>query len=93
MRLDVEAAHDREPANPLHDSLYAYYTFRNRFLYIRKHGAWARGPLTIGWAGLGLLLGLRARLQGRPQAARALRLGLRDGLNGRFGNRNDAFLS
>ena len=93
VRLDVEARHRREPSAPLRETLYAYYTLRNRFLYIRKHFTWQRVPLTVLWSGLGLLLGLRARLQGRPRTGRAIGLALRDGLRGRFGDRNSEFLS
>ncbi len=78
--------------SPARDTLYRYYTLRNRFLYRRQ---WYRGPagaaLDAGWTVVGLAMAARALAAGRPAAARAAWLALRDGLGGRFGNRNAAF--
>jgi hypothetical protein len=74
----------------LRDTLYRYYNLRNRFLFIRRHEP-ARRRLFGFWLGCGAAMAARAILCGRPAAARAVLLALRDGLAGRFGNRNDLF--
>jgi GT2 family glycosyltransferase len=76
------------------NALYAYYSFRNRFLFIRKHfplptaiALQARWSARIAAAIAGAALARNA-----PQA-RALALAWRDGLAGRWGNRNRLFIA
>ncbi len=88
----AEAEHRVDAANPLRETIYAYYTLRNRFLYLRKHYPVRRFVIAPAWLAIGTAMMLRARLQARPDQARALRLALADGLAGRFGNRNHLFL-
>lgn len=72
-------------------TLYRYYTLRNRFLYIRKFYPSRRALFACGWSAVGLAMAARSLIQGRPVEARAAWRALRDGLAGRFGNRNAAF--
>lgn len=73
-------------------TLYRYYTLRNRFLYIRKYYApQGRALFASFWSIAGLAMAARLLVQGRFAEARAALLALRDGLSGRFGNRNELF--
>ncbi|MFH1969641.1 MAG: glycosyltransferase family 2 protein [Verrucomicrobiota bacterium] len=87
-----------EPGAGARSTLYRYYTLRNRFLYIRKfHPArsgiypW-RALFACGWSAVALAMAARLLIQGRPVEARAAWRALRDGLAGRFGNRNELFM-
>ncbi|NCD34219.1 MAG: glycosyltransferase family 2 protein [Spartobacteria bacterium] len=79
---------------PLRNALYAYYSFRNRFLYIRKHVGTLLIPIFyMYWTGLILLMVIRAVLNRNRAQARALILAWCDGVRGRWGNRNRLFIS
>lgn len=84
------AAHEPEDG-AVRATLYRYYTLRNRFLFVRKHEPAARRRLFAFWIGCGALMAAIACLRGHPAQARAAWLALRDGLAGRFGNRNELF--
>jgi hypothetical protein len=88
---DASARHTPDAASPLRETLYAYYTLRNRFLYVRKHGGTRRTSQSARWTALGLTMIALALARGRTAKARALAWALRDGLRGRFGNRHDRF--
>lgn len=75
----------------LRATLYLYYTLRNRFLFVRKHEPGNIRRLFAFWLGVGALMAALALLRGRPAQARAAWLALRDGLAGRYGNRNELF--
>lgn len=86
------------PGGGARSTLYRYYTLRNRFLYIRKfYPAWSginpsrRALFACLWSIVGLVMASRSLIQGRPAEARAAWCALRDGLTGRFGNRNALF--
>ena len=88
-----------EPGGGARSTLYRYYTLRNRFLYIRKFHPARSGIypsrcalFACGWSAVGLAMASRALALGRPAEARAAWHALRDGLAGRFGNRNALFL-
>lgn len=85
------ATHEQE-AGAIRATLYRYYTLRNRFLFVRKHEPACRWRLFVFWLGCGALMAAFAFVRGHPAQARAAWLGLRDGLAGRFGNRNELFL-
>ncbi len=72
-------------------ALHPYYISRNRFLFMKKHTP-RNAALFLFWIGYSLLLSLKAGLTGQPVTARAVWLGLRDGLRGAGGNRNHYFL-
>ncbi|MDP2989467.1 MAG: hypothetical protein Q8O57_02750, partial [Kiritimatiellota bacterium] len=81
-----------EPGGGARSTLYRYYTLRNRFLYIRKFHPSRRTLFACLWSAVGLAMVARSLIQGRPAEARAAWRALRDGLVGRFGNRNELFL-
>lgn len=89
----ARALHALSRSSDLRGTLYTYYIIRNRFLFIRRfYGAWA--VLLYGfWALYSLALSLRVRLAGDPDTACSVRLGLLDGLRGRFGGQNERVLS
>ncbi len=79
------------PGGEARSTLYRYYTLRNRFLYIRKFYKSQRALYTVLWSAVGLVMAARSLAVGHPAKARAAWHALRDGLAGRFGNRNDLF--
>ena len=80
------------PGGGARSTLYRYYTLRNRFLYSRKFYPSRRALFACGWSAVGLAMAARSLIQGRPVEARAAWRALRDGLAGRFGNRNALFM-
>jgi GT2 family glycosyltransferase len=82
----------RRPSN-LRETLYIYYFIRNRFIYIRRFYKSLGIPLTCFWGFYSLALSLKLQVQGNPATARAVRLGLVDGLHGRFGGQNERVLA
>jgi hypothetical protein len=89
----ARAFHNLERSSALRSTLYTYYSIRNRFLYIRKFYRLGGWPLSGAWALYSLLLALKLRLQGSPASARAVSLGLADGLRGRWGGQNARVLA
>ncbi len=89
----ARAFHFLGRSSDLREILHAYYIVRNRFLFIRKFRPVQRIWLYGFWILYGLGMSLKARLQGKSAHARAVRLGLLDGLRGRFGGRNNYVLS
>jgi len=89
----ARAFHFLSHSSGLRETLHIYYAFRNRFLFIRKFHSNGKIPLYTFWALYGLGMSLKARLCGKPAKARAIRLGLLDGLQGRFGGQNERVLS
>jgi len=89
----AQAFHSLSRSSDLRETLHAYYTFRNRFLFILKFRHAQRVPLYSFWVLYGLGVSTKAQLQGKSVKARAVRLGLLDGLHGRFGGQNERILS
>lgn len=88
----ARAFHALSRSSDLRETLHAYYIIRNRFLYIRKFYP-KQAILFYGfWTLYSLALSLKVRLSGKPAAARAVWLGLLDGLRGRFGGQNERVL-
>lgn len=79
------------PGGAARSTLYRYYTLRNRFLYIRKFNRSQRALYTGLWSAIGLAMAARSLAVSQPAEARAAWHALRDGLTGRFGNRNGLF--
>jgi GT2 family glycosyltransferase len=93
--VDLEAAarHDTcDTSQQLRDTLYVYYSLRNRFLYANKHYSSERLKYLARWSGLCLVELGRALATGRWRKARAILLAVAHGSTGRFGNRNAALL-
>jgi GT2 family glycosyltransferase len=89
----ARAFHNLSRSSNLRDILHAYYIIRNRFLLIRKfHRNW-RALFYAFWALYSLALSLKVQLDGKLATARAIRLGLLDGLRGRFGGQNERVLA
>ncbi len=91
--LEVEAGHDPTgtPAQ-LRDTLYTYYSLRNRFHYARKHYPTEKVRYGLVWTRIGVAAFVRA-LQHRQMAkARAIALALAHAHINRLGNQNAKFL-
>lgn len=91
--LECQAEHIPDLDSSARESVYNYYILRNRFLFIRKHFRHTRYFWYLRWIVGGTLQIILAIMSGRRKRTRALWFGLRDGVIGRFGNRNDLFLS
>ncbi len=89
----ARATHALHRSSHLRDTLYVYYIIRNRFLFIRKFYRYARLPLYIVWALYSLAVAMRVWLKGKADMARAVLVGLWDGLRGQFGGQNERVLS
>ena len=89
----ARAFHNLSRSSDLRSTLHTYYIIRNRFLLIRKfHRNWKF--LFYGfWTLYSLTLSLKVQLNGKLVTARAIRLGLLDGLRGRFGGQNERVLA
>ena len=92
--VDVRARafHDVGRSSPLRETLYAYYIVRNRFLFLRNHYR-RHLELYSFWTLYTLALWLKLLWAGQRQSACAIRLGLADGLRGRFGGQNERVLA
>jgi GT2 family glycosyltransferase len=90
--LSVVAKHgDPDEDKPLRGSLYIYYTLRNRFLYVSKHGGRRRLWLKLVWTIKACcMLGLSI-IKADFKRARAIAIGLADGIHKKWGNRNKRF--
>lgn len=82
----VTVYHNQGRSSELRVAFYTYYFLRNRFLFVGKFYPHLRWLLIPSWAAFGLASLVTAWLRGRPRRARALRLGLRHGLSGKFGD-------
>jgi GT2 family glycosyltransferase len=80
------SAHDRQ-------TLHIYYAVRNRFLFVRKHYARRRTWLYARWIVRASLTILAALCRGKRRRARAVMLGMLDGVRGRVGGQNERVLA
>ena len=85
----VMAEHDTSRAGALRNTLYAYYNFRNRFLFVRKFDAYR---WRLFWQFSCVLFVASNLVRGRFATARAISLALWDSTRGRFGNQNKRVL-
>jgi GT2 family glycosyltransferase len=85
------ATHTPDTGSAVRDTLYNYYTLRNRFLFVKRNFRFSRGFFFLRWVAGGIVRIALATAAGKKDRARAFRLGLRDGATGRFGDRNDLF--
>lgn len=88
----ARAFHALDRSSDLRERLHIYYVFRNRYLFTRKFRHTRRVPLYSFWTLYGLAVSLAAQLRGKQAKARAIRLGVLDGLRGRFGGQNERVL-
>lgn len=79
----ARAWHDRGGRGARREALDAYYSLRNRFLFLRKHPAPGR---RLFWTLYAVASALRHLLRGRARRAGAELLALAHGLRGRFGD-------
>lgn len=86
------ASHAPDANSTVRETLYSYYTLRNRFLFARRHFGYTKIFWSLRWVAGGIVQIIIALLKGRRERARALWLGLRDGVLGRFGDRNAQFI-
>lgn len=86
------AFHRKQPASSNIAALHAYYTLRNRFLYVRNSGRGV-GALRMYWAAVALAMLVVATGRRNHALQKAIQLALRDGWQESWGNRNDVFLT
>jgi len=84
--------HTGKTAVELRDSLYMYYTLRNRFLYVKKHYPAKKLGYFSHWLKAGGQQLISAALKGEMTRARAVFLALKHALLNQFGNQNDKFI-
>ena len=90
--LTVEADHDRdETVGPLRETLYIYYSLRNRFLYVRKHYPTEKLKYFAYWFSRGVIELARTLGALKLAKARAVLLALLHGGINEFGNQNAKF--
>jgi GT2 family glycosyltransferase len=89
----ARAFHTLSRSSDLRGTLHTYYIIRNRFLLIRKfHRNW-KALFYVFWTLYSLALSVKVQLNGNAASAQAMRLGLADGLRGRFGGQNERVLA
>jgi GT2 family glycosyltransferase len=88
----ARASHALDRSSELRGTLHTYYIIRNRFLFIRKFYPKSQVLFHGFWALYSLALCFKVRLSGQSATARAIWLGLLDGLRGRFGGQNERVL-
>ncbi len=90
--LSVEARHHRDQTSVhTRETLYRYYSLRNRFLYVKKHYARQKLKYFAFWTMAGALMVARALMQGKRAKARATLLAMLHAYRGRYGNQNGTF--
>jgi GT2 family glycosyltransferase len=88
----ARASHTLDRSSNLRRTLHTYYIVRNRFLVIRKLYPERQASLRGFWALYSLALCFKVLLSGQSATARAIWLGLLDGLRGRCGGQNERVL-
>lgn len=88
----ARAIHQKHAGSSALSALHAYYTLRNRFLYVSIHGGCARKLYHAYWLALGWIMKIRAAARSQTEMARALDQALRDARNEKWGPRNELFL-
>ncbi len=93
--IDVRAKayHELGRSASVRGTLHIYYIIRNRFLFIRKFYPRAKWALMSIWAAYSLALWGKVSIAGQQPTARAVLLGLFDGLRGHFGGQNSRVLA
>ncbi|MCB0208674.1 MAG: glycosyltransferase family 2 protein [Anaerolineae bacterium] len=91
--MQARAYHTIERSSAFRKALYVYYIIRNRFLFIRKFYPNGKGLLFGFWGLYSLALATKLYLNGQASTAKAVMMGLTDGLQGRFGGQNERVLA
>lgn len=89
----ARAFHTLSRSSDFRETLYTYYIIRNRFVFISKFYPRRKFLFDGFWALYSVALCLKLGLTGKRATARAVWLGLGDGLRGRFGGQNERVLS
>jgi GT2 family glycosyltransferase len=90
--LEVEAHHDTsQTSTQLRETLYTYYSLRNRFLYVRKHYPSKKFKYFSRWTKLCSLEFVRSIKARKTARARAILLALAHAYGNRGGNQNAKF--
>ncbi len=89
----ARAQHNLDRSSSLRSTLYTYYIIRNRFVFIAKRYRAAAWALTGFWAVYSLLLSAKLRWSGERGPARAVYLGMVDGVTRRWGGQNARILA
>lgn len=91
--LEAEAYHYTDKtALELRDSLFLYYSLRNRFLYIKKHYYSERFSYFSYWFIVGGKQLAYAMMKRETTKARAILMALKHALFNKFGDQNDKFM-
>lgn len=89
----ARADHNLDRSSSLRSTLYTYYIIRNRFVYVRKRYRFAVLPLTVIWMTYCLLLAAKLWATGQRPTAKAVYLGMSDGVSKRWGGQNSRILA
>lgn len=89
----ARAYHKISRSAGLRDTLYVYYIIRNRFIYIRNSPYKIKIGFFAFWTIYSVALSLKLLFAGNKATAKAIWLGLVDGLQGRFGGQNERVLA
>jgi GT2 family glycosyltransferase len=89
----ARALHNLDRSSAERETLHIYYVVRNRFLFVRKHYPRRRGWLYTRWTARAAMTALAAFCRRNPRRARAVTLGVIDGLRGRVGGQNERILA
>ena len=88
----ARAEHHLARSSEIREQLHIYYVLRNRFIFIRKFYAHQRWRWFAFWTGYGLYVALSALVHRQWRRARAIVLGVWDGLRGHYGGQNARIL-
>jgi hypothetical protein len=91
--LSAEAVHGVDRPSRMRNTLYAYYSARNRFLYVKKHAERKRIALYGMWIRYFLQDLAISIAHGDLARSRAIALALFDGVTGAYGDHNDRFIA
>jgi GT2 family glycosyltransferase len=89
---DACARHLSTDGSGLRETLYRYYTLRNRFLTARNAAPRLWPLWGLFWTAVGIIMACRLMLLNQP-ASRAVGMALVDGWQGRFGNKDEQLLA
>lgn len=87
------ALHDLDRSSHDRHTLHIYYIVRNRFLFVHRHYARGRPWLYARFIVRAVVTALAALCRGKRRRARAVTLGVLDGIRGRFGGQNERVLA
>lgn len=85
--------HNLDRSSSLRNTLYVYYIIRNRFVYVYKRHHLAKWPLLAIWIAYSLLMSAKLWLTGQRATAKAVYLGMADGVSKRWGGQNQRVLA